>query len=155
VQLSEKAMLPRNFGWVEYRKVAGSAKPETREELEGLKEEGIRAIVSLTGTPLNPELIRQLGFDFLHSHLSGPPGTEQLQQIVQFIEKENSNSKPVLVHCSEGKGRTGTVLAAYLVHHGVGADEAIRLIRERRPGSIQTPEQEHAIRESEKILQEH
>jgi diketogulonate reductase-like aldo/keto reductase len=71
--------------------------------------------------------------------------------VSNFIDREINQSKPVLVHCGEGKGRTGTVLGAYLVKHGLSADEAIRSVREKRPGSIQTVEQEKALEELEKI----
>ena len=143
---------PRNFSWLEQGKVAGCARPETEAELEVVKQQGGRAIVSLTGTPLNPEVVNRLGFDYLHSHISGAPSVEQLDDILKFIEQKNTQSKPVLVHCGEGKGRTGTVLAAYLVHHGLSADEAIRVVREKRPGSIENLEQENVIHELEKHL---
>ena len=44
-----------------------------------------------------------------------------------------------------GVGRTGTVLACYLVHRGATAVDAINRVRELRPGSVQTPEQEAAV----------
>ena len=56
----------------------------------------------------------------------------------------------VAVHCAAGKGRTGTVLAAYLVTQGMTAGEAIRKVRELRPGSVETYEQEQMIREWER-----
>ncbi len=146
------AVLPRDFSWLEQAKVAGCARPETEAELKGVKYQGVRAIVSLTGTPLSPEVVKRLGFDYLHSHISGTPSTNQLNEIVRFIEKKNAASKPVLVHCGEGKGRTGTVLAAYLVYHGLGSDEAIKRVREKRPGSIENLEQENAVRQYEKRL---
>jgi len=146
-------MLPRNFSWLEESKVAGSARPETAFDLESIKQEGIRAIISLTGTPLNPQTVRRLGFEYLHSHISGTPAFDQLNGIIQFINEQNSSSRSVLVHCAEGMGRTGTVLAAYLVSHGLGADEAIRHVREKRPGSILTTEQEKAIREFQIAIQ--
>ena len=121
-------------------------------ELKAVKEQGVQAIVSLTGTPLSPNVVSRLGFQYLHSHISGAPSIEQLDHIIQFVERENAHSKPVLVHCGEGKGRTGTVLAAYLVYHGLSADEAIRMVREKRPGSIENLEQENAVREFEKHL---
>jgi len=37
------------------------------------------------------------------------------------------------------------VLACYLVHRGREPAEAITMLRELRPGSIQTPEQEAAV----------
>jgi len=143
---------PKNFSWLEQGKVAGSARPEAESELAALKNEGINAIVSLTGTPLNPGVVRKFGFDYLHAHISGAPAADQLQHIIEFVQQQNSKGKAVLVHCGEGKGRTGTVLAAYLVYHGSNADEAIRSIREKRPGSIQTPEQENAVRAFEVLL---
>ncbi len=145
-------MLPKNFSWLEQPKLAGCARPESEVELRGLKDHGIKAIISLTGTPLIPEIVDRLSFDYLHSHISGAPTTTQLHDIIQFIEEKNRESKPVLVHCGEGRGRTGTVLAAYLVFHGLSADEAIRRVREKWPGSIENLEQENAVREYGRIL---
>ncbi len=145
-------MLPRNFSWIDPSVLAGCGRPESVTELEAAKREGIEAIVSLTSTPLNPGIIRRLGFAYLHSPLTTMPSTQQLAQIAQFIKSQKSQSHPVLVHCGEGKGRTGTALAAYLVYNGMHADEAIQLVREKRPGSIQTAEQEVAIREFEKVV---
>jgi atypical dual specificity phosphatase len=93
-----------------------------------------------------------LGFEYLHSHISGTPSPIQLREIIQFVEEQNVQSKPVVVHCAEGKGRTGTVLAAYLVYKGVSADDAINKVREKRPGSIQNLDQENAIRMFERTL---
>lgn len=48
-----------------------------------------------------------------------------------------------------GLGRSGTMAAAYLVATGTSADEAIAILRELRPGSIETAEQEAAVRRFE------
>ena len=152
LKLTVNENLPGNFSWIEKSKIAGCARPVTEGELKAAMEEGVRAIISLTGTPLNTDVVSQLGFEYMHSHISGAPSIEQLEEIIKFIEQKNAQSKPVLVHCGEGKGRTGTVLAAYLVYHGMSADEAIRSVREKRPGSIESPDQENAIREFEKYL---
>jgi atypical dual specificity phosphatase len=120
--------------------------------LEGLKKERVKAIVSLTGTPLNPEVVSRLGFEYLHAHISGAPTINQLDEIVRFIELKNAELKPVLVHCGEGIGRTGTVLAAYLVYHGMAAEEGIKRVRQLRPGSIQNLEQENAVRQYERTI---
>ena len=150
--MPEETELPKNFSWLIEARLAGCARPEAEAELRALRNLGIRAIVSLTGTPLNPEPVKALGFDYLHSHISGAPSPLQLSEIIEFINARSSESKPVVVHCGEGKGRTGTVLAAYLVSRGVTADKAIERIRELRPGSIQTLEQENVIRLYEKTL---
>jgi atypical dual specificity phosphatase len=148
--LREETELPKNFSWLVESRLAGCARPETEAELKALRSVGIRAIVSLTGTPLNPEPVNTLGLDYLHSHISGAPSLLQLSEIIEFIDARNAESKPVVVHCGEGKGRTGTVLAVYLVSRGVTANKAIERIRELRPGSIQTLEQENVIRLYEK-----
>jgi atypical dual specificity phosphatase len=150
--LSERSALPKNFSWLEWSRLAGCARPESEAELKGVKEQGIKAIVSLTGTPLIPEFVNRLGFEYLHSHVSVVPTLDRLHDIIQFIEQKNSEGKPVLVHCGEGKGRTGTVLAAYLVFQGMGADEAIRRVREKRPGSIENLEQENVIWLFERVV---
>src|SRR6476659_8352923 len=75
------------------------------------------------------------------------PTITELKTTTVFLENEiESNGRPVLVHCAAGKGRTGTILAAYLLKkEHLNAEEAIRKIRKLRPGSIQTHVQEEAI----------
>jgi atypical dual specificity phosphatase len=53
----------------------------------------------------------------------------------------------VAVHCGGGLGRTGTLLACYLVSaEGLPADAAIARVRAARPGSVETEDQEQAVR---------
>jgi atypical dual specificity phosphatase len=51
-----------------------------------------------------------------------------------------------------GWGRTGTLLAAYLVSEGMSADEAIYQVRKKRPGSIETFGQEQILHIYEQSL---
>ena len=44
-------------------------------------------------------------------------------------------------------GRTGTVLAAYFVTQGMTARAAIERVRQLRPNSVETDEQEEAVAE--------
>lgn len=53
-----------------------------------------------------------------------------------------------------GRGRTGTMLACYLVaKEGYGAKEAIKETRRQRVYSVETRGQEKAVRDFQKSLQ--
>ena len=45
----------------------------------------------------------------------------------------------VLVHCSQGLNRAGLVCARVMIMKGIVGREAMRLIREKRPGSLWNP----------------
>jgi atypical dual specificity phosphatase len=66
---------------------------------------------------------------------------------VAAIHDALARGEPVAVHCGAGLGRTGTLLAAYLISEGQTPDEAIDFLRGVRPGSVETLEQEQAIYE--------
>jgi len=50
------------------------------------------------------------------------------------------------VHCSGGIGRSGMVAAAYLISNGFNADDAMKHVRARVSGAIETREQENLLR---------
>jgi atypical dual specificity phosphatase len=83
------------------------------------------------------------------------PSIEEIESTVKFIENEIEGKRAVLVHCAAGKGRTGTILGAYLLKkENLSAKEAITRIRNLRPGSIQTDSQENSLFEYEKYLRD-
>jgi atypical dual specificity phosphatase len=59
-----------------------------------------------------------------------------------------------MVHCSGGRGRTGAILAAYLIKKGnvLGAEQAIDKLRKIRAKSIQSKDQEDIVFSYEKYL---
>jgi atypical dual specificity phosphatase len=144
-------MMLRNFSYVIDDQLAGCAHPEAcgdcDEALEELKRHGIGALVSLDedGVPLY--LIADHDQHHLHLPVTDlePPTFEQAQQFLDFVERERQAGRKVAVHCRAGLGRTGTMLACYLVGQGMSALEAINHVRMRRPGSIETFEQERFV----------
>ncbi len=138
----------RNFSWLIEGEIAGMAKPASSVyDFEFLKENGFEAIVSLTEFPLNEALIEEFGFSVKHIPVRDfeAPTLEQIEEFVVFAEKARAEGKKLVVHCDAGIGRTGTVLACYLVSKGCSAAKAIEEVRVKRPGSIETIEQEELV----------
>ena len=58
---------------------------------------------------------------------------EQLQRAAKFIHERIEAGDGVYIHCAAGVGRAPLVGAAYLVTEGYSPQEAMKLIRSRRP----------------------
>jgi len=143
-----------NFSWLEVGRIAGMGHPGGWGTVEGLArdldllcERGIRAAVSLTEIPLPEELLHGRGMLYLHLPVAdmSAPTVADFIEFAEFLERAEEEKRPVVVHCGAGIGRTGTMLAAYLVRQGCGAREALAQVRSKRPGSVETQEQEAAI----------
>jgi atypical dual specificity phosphatase len=146
---------PTNFSWVVEGKLAGCGLPVTHDEFEWLVENGIKSIVTVREVPLPSKWFDGSDVDYMHLEVEdfGAPSLEDLDKAVGFIDDEIGKDRPVMVHCAAGKGRTGAVLAAYLVkNQNLTASQAIEKVRSMRPGSIQSVAQETAISMYEKYL---
>ena len=136
-----------NFSWVLEGKLAGLARPQSEDSLKLLKSKGVEALVSLTEDPLDPAMLEKYQIQAVHLPIPDftAPSLDQLDQAVRSIDVFLDQGQKVGVHCGAGLGRTGTILAAYLVSKGASAGEAISQIRAKRPHSIETAEQEAII----------
>jgi atypical dual specificity phosphatase len=140
---------PRGFSWIKRPLLAGLAMPRDREEFTWLRAHGIQVLLSLSEDPARRDLVNDAGLMSVHEPIDDftAPSVEQLERCVSVIDRAHAQNMGVAVHCGAGKGRTGTILAAWLVSQGQPADEAINRIRELRPGSLEVEEQEEAVRE--------
>lgn len=143
--------MPHNFSYIIPGKLAGMARPGVVQELEGelavLRKHGIGAVVSLTEEALDKAVLKRQRMEYLHIPLRdfSAPEIKQISQFVEFVSRQNAQGQAVATHCAAGMGRTGTMLACYLVYLGEKAEEAVESVRTLRPGSIETDEQENCV----------
>jgi atypical dual specificity phosphatase len=143
-----------HFSWLVENKLAAMSYPEPEDAFTLLYRIGIRAMLNLSEAPLPYEALNKVGILTGHIPVVGftGPTLHQVKQGLAMIYSCLDRSMPVAVHCVAGLGRTGTMLACYLVRQGTSADKAITTIREWRPGSIEVPEQEAVVYEYEHFI---
>ncbi len=127
----------------ERRLAGGGAVDAFEDDLPLLRPAGIRAVVSLVNSPSDRSVYATAGLDFLCLPIPDgwPPTNEQVDAFVEFADRIIASGGAVVVHCHAGLGRTGTMLAAYLVRHGMTASDAIRTVRRAEPAAIETARQ--------------
>lgn len=140
---------PSGFSWIDRPYLAAMSRPDGPDELAWLRRQGLQLVVSLTEVPLRRDWVDDAGLLAMHVPVDDmtAPTQEQLDRCVSSIARARTQGMGVAVHCGAGLGRTGTVLAAYLVNQGFTARAAVQRVRELRPNSIETDEQVEAVGE--------
>jgi atypical dual specificity phosphatase len=137
------AGMPMPFINPERRLNSGGALNAYEDELPELYSAGIRGVVGLLNIPSDAVVFESAGFAFLCLPVpdGGPPTLAQATEFVRFVNEQRTAQRPVAVHCEAGLGRTGTMLAVYLIAQGHSAEVAIRRIREVEKAAVETSRQ--------------
>jgi len=142
------ASKPARFSWLIDGKVAGSARPENETQFRWLWNEGLRAIVCLNMEhPLNDDQVQNHGFEYAFIPVGdfSAPTIEHILEFVNFVDRMLEYGSPVVVSCGAGIGRTGTMLAAYLVSKCHSPEKALEKVREKRGIAVESYVQREAI----------
>mmetsp|Transcript_4798 Transcript_4798/g.10083 ORF Transcript_4798/g.10083 Transcript_4798/m.10083 type:complete len:588 (-) Transcript_4798:255-2018(-) len=130
------------------------------ELIDSFKKAGIGAVVNLQERGEHPHcgdgIHRSSGFSYFPAEFMDHdiffynfswcdmtvPTMEQMLDIVQVIDFTIQSGRKVAIHCHAGLGRTGIVISCYLVYkRHFSSLKAIRTVRKRRRGSVQTRHQ--------------
>jgi hypothetical protein len=150
--------LPDSYWVVPDRLLAGrvpglhSGDAGARAELEALRDAGIAVILDLTegsewGLPRYAGLVAPPAERRCHPIRDfGCPSVDGMREILDAIDDALASDARVYVHCYAGIGRTGTVVACYLVRHGMDPARAMDTTsRWRGIRSPQSVEQEEFV----------
>lgn len=139
---------PYNFSWFIENKIAAMGFPQSVANLNYLVDVGINHLITLSPERIPPilECEKQLKWTEIRIKEFGVPTLKQILKFIEICERAEIRGEVVGVHCRHGRGRTGTMLACYLVHlKNMAPERAVLTVRVQRPGSCETYEQEKAV----------
>ena len=146
-----------NFSWLIHGEVAGHSAPVSDEDLKYLRNKGIKALIRMAESHkarVTPAQVEKMDLADYHEPVPDftAPNKAQIDRMLAFIKQSVTEGKPIGVSCGAGIGRTGTVLACYLVSKSYTAGEAIEEVKRKRGAGIETDDQIEAVRSYAKQL---
>ena len=113
------------------------------QDWQPLADKGVRLVLNL-GDPDDwtapiPDDLLYLYVPFTDGLL---PEAARLHSLARIVVGFLQKNRPVLVHCTLGLNRSALIAGLALTYLGFSGPDAIKRIRERRPGALYTPDYE-------------
>lgn len=149
---------PNGFSWLVPGRLAGTPWPgvvhDMDSDLKALSRCGITMLITLTEKDFPQDALARNGLKNFHLPVydQEPPTVAQMQMLLARMSVALRRGEVLAVHCLAGLGRTGTVLAAWLVREGLTAEEALRRVRLIDAQYVQSEAQEALLYEFENAL---
>ncbi|XP_076267935.1 dual specificity protein phosphatase 23-like [Rhynchophorus ferrugineus] len=140
--------IPWNFSWVIPNVLAATSCPETVNQLDFLRKEGIHHLVTLSPDHVPPITnYNGLQWSYIPIIEFEAPSLDDIENFITICKKAREKQQAIAVHCRAGRGRTGVMIACYFVYfQDMSPDTAIAQIRALRPWSVETYAQEASVR---------
>ena len=151
---------PRGFLWLHKGKLAGTPLPgvffELEYDLKALQRVGITHLISTTTKPVSINKLEEYDIKGLAFPIEdmGVPTLDQAVEVCKYIEESIISGGIVAVHCRAGLGRTGTILALYLIWKNNDALSALEKVRTIEPRWVQSELQVNFLDEFSSFLLE-
>ncbi len=149
---------PNGFSWLVPGRLAGTPWPgvvhDMDADLKALNRCGVTMLITLTEKDFPQDALARNGLKNFHLPVYDhePPTVAQMQMLLARMSVALRRGEVLAVHCLAGLGRTGTVLAAWLVREGLTAEEALRRVRLIDAQYVQSEAQEALLYEFENAL---
>ena len=110
--------------------------PHYQRDYDFLVKHNIRAVINIRSERADDEEF-YAAHDIAHLRLLVPdvwvPDEAAITQGVEWMTQQVAEGRPILVHCAKGRGRSATILAAYLMREaGYSYEEARDLLKSKR-----------------------
>ena len=148
IAMRRRQATPRGFFWVEPGRLGGLPRPgiidQREDDLDGLKRLGVTVLVTLEETrTVDPDELA--GYDILSVHFPvvdmSVPALEGAIELCRRADDLMRRGEVVAFHCRAGLGRTGTLLACWLIWSGATAMRALESVRAINPRCVQSDAQ--------------
>jgi len=138
---------PRGFLWLIKGKLAGTPLPgvffDEDYDLKALQRVGITHLISTTQKPVAFSKLKPFGIKGNSFPIKdmGTPTLAQAIEVCEYIDHAINDNGIVAVHCRAGLGRTGTILALYLIWKNSDSLNALEKVRTIEPRWVQSEQQ--------------